>query len=40
MTEGAASKPIKQLGPKKSITEQYQFAPRWRVLAGMEKLDF
>ena len=36
LKEGAASKPIQQLSPKKQMNEQYDFAPRWKGLAGIE----
>ena len=40
MTEGSASRPGKQLSPKKSLNEGYNFAPRWQQLAGMKPLDY
>lgn len=36
MTEGSASKPGTQISAKKSLKEQYDYAPRWRVLAGLD----
>lgn len=40
MTEGSASRPGKQLSPKKPLNEGYNFAPRWQQLAGMKPLDY
>jgi hypothetical protein len=40
MTEGSASRPGKQLSPKKPLNEGFNFAPRWQQLAGMKPLDY
>jgi len=40
VTEGAASRPGKQISPKKPLNETYEFASRWKQLAGMAPLDY
>lgn len=41
VTEGSASKPIKQLNPKKeALNEGFSFVERWKELSGQKKLDY
>lgn len=40
VTEGIASKPIKQLNPKQPLNEDFSYVERWKELSGQKKLDY